>query len=69
METKSIALFMEAVSKRELSVILYQTTRRNILDESHLRHECILIQMASIRPYRYLQFKFYLNAARIARVN
>jgi hypothetical protein len=31
-----IALMMEAVSTSETSVIIYQTTRRNIPEDSHL---------------------------------
>jgi hypothetical protein len=37
-----IALMMEAVSISETSVNCYQTTRRNIQEESHVQREDIL---------------------------
>jgi hypothetical protein len=37
MEAASIALKMEAVSTSETSVNFYQTTRRNIPEDSHFR--------------------------------
>jgi hypothetical protein len=38
-ELRAIALMMEAVSSSETSVNFYQTTRRNIPEDSHLHSE------------------------------
>jgi hypothetical protein len=38
-----IALMMQAVSTSETSVNFYQTTRRNIPEDSHLHHHLLLL--------------------------
>jgi hypothetical protein len=40
--TKIIALLMEAVSSSETSVNIYQTTRHNIPEDSHLHVHIVL---------------------------
>jgi hypothetical protein len=66
------ALMMKAVSTSEMSVHIYQTTRRNVLEDSHL-HTCRRENLKSyivINIYTFFDFPvpyFYLYLVNLSR--
>jgi hypothetical protein len=60
-EGDDIALMMEAVSTSDTSVNFYETTRRNILDDSHLHtgsnenRKCLLKPRLKFENFRLIK--------------
>jgi hypothetical protein len=55
---KLIALMMEAANTSETSVNFYQTTRRNIPEDSHLYSHSLFFQLRGRVSYPYVYFIF-----------